>query len=77
MHFARYPGSIGRAEAMINLLSLAIEKMAGVVNSYKREEAVGISPSSVGRIWADAGLKPHLTKGFNPHSPSNLQISLS
>ncbi len=27
-------------------------------------EAVGISPSSVGRIWADAGLKPHLTKGF-------------
>lgn len=27
-------------------------------------EAVGISPSSVGRIWADAGLKPHLTKQF-------------
>ena len=27
-------------------------------------EAMGISPSSVGRIWADAGLKPHLTQGF-------------
>src|SRR6056297_883669 len=27
-------------------------------------EAVGVSPSSVGRIWADAGLRPHLTKGF-------------
>lgn len=27
-------------------------------------EAVGISPSSVGRIWADTGLKPHLTKSF-------------
>ena len=27
-------------------------------------EAVGISPSSVGRIWADAGLKPHIVKGF-------------
>jgi transposase len=26
--------------------------------------AVGISPSSVGRIWADAGLKPHIVKGF-------------
>ncbi|WP_165915577.1 helix-turn-helix domain-containing protein [Rhodovulum marinum] len=26
--------------------------------------AAGISPSSVGRIWAEAGLKPHLTKGF-------------
>ena len=27
-------------------------------------EAVGISPSSVGRIWAEAGLKPHLTRRF-------------
>jgi hypothetical protein len=27
-------------------------------------EAVGISPSSVGRIWSEAGLKPHLTQGF-------------
>jgi len=27
-------------------------------------EAMGISPSSVGRIWADAGLKPHITRGF-------------
>ncbi len=25
---------------------------------------MGISPSSVGRIWAEAGLKPHLTKTF-------------
>ena len=27
-------------------------------------EAMGISPSSVGRIWGEAGLKPHITKGF-------------
>ena len=27
-------------------------------------EAMGISPSSVGRIWAEAGLKPHVIKGF-------------
>ncbi len=27
-------------------------------------EAVGISPSSVGRIWSEAGLKPHLTQEF-------------
>jgi transposase len=26
--------------------------------------AMGISPSSVGRIWAEAGLKPHLVRGF-------------
>jgi transposase len=25
---------------------------------------MGISPSSVGRIWAEAGLKPHLTRTF-------------
>jgi hypothetical protein len=27
-------------------------------------EAVGIAPASVGRLWAEAGLKPHLTKSF-------------
>jgi transposase len=27
-------------------------------------KATGISPSSVGRIWAEAGLKPHLTRTF-------------
>ena len=27
-------------------------------------DAVGISPSSVGRIWAEAGLKPHVSRGF-------------
>src|SRR5713101_7456184 len=26
--------------------------------------AMGISPSSVGRIWAEVGLKPHLVKRF-------------
>jgi hypothetical protein len=26
--------------------------------------AVGISPSSVGRIWAEAGLKSHLVRRF-------------
>jgi len=26
--------------------------------------AIGISASSVGRIWAEAGLKPHLVRGF-------------
>lgn len=31
-------------------------------------EAVGILPSGVGRIWAEAGLKPHLTTGFKVSS---------
>lgn len=31
-------------------------------NRSAMAEAVGISPSNVGRIWAEAGLKPHLTR---------------
>ena len=31
-------------------------------------KAAGISPSSVGRIWAEAGLKPHLVRGFKVSS---------
>ena len=27
-------------------------------------EAMGLSPSSVGRIWAEADLKPHIMRGF-------------
>jgi hypothetical protein len=34
------------------------------LKKLNRTEAVGISPMSVGRIWADAGLKPHIVKGF-------------
>ena len=34
-------------------------------------DEMGISPSSLGRIWAEAGLKPHLTRSFkvsnDPH----------
>lgn len=29
-------------------------------------EAVGISPSSVGRLWPEAGLKPHPTRAKRP-----------
>jgi len=33
-------------------------------------EAVGITPSSVGHIWADAGLKPHIVRRLKitPHN---------
>ncbi len=32
-------------------------------------EAVGISSSSVSRIWADGGLEPHIVKGFGSAPP--------
>jgi len=35
-----------------------------VVGRHREDEAVGISPSSVGRTWAGAGLKPHVVRKF-------------
>ncbi len=40
-------------------------------------EAVGISPSSVGRIWADAGLKPHIVKGFKVSNDPMFEAKVS
>jgi len=34
---------------------------------------MGISPSSVGRIWAEAGLKPHLVRRFKISSDPNFE----
>jgi transposase len=36
-------------------------------------KAAGISPSSVGRIWAEAGLKPHLTRSFKVSSDPHFE----
>lgn len=36
-------------------------------------EAVGISPSSVGRIWVEAGLKPHATRVFKVSNDPQFQ----
>jgi transposase len=35
--------------------------------------AMGISPSSVGRIWAEAGLKPHLVRRFKISNDPNFE----
>ena len=35
-------------------------------------EVMGISASSVGRIWAQAGLKPHLIRGFKVTWPGKV-----
>ena len=40
-------------------------------------EAVGISPSSVGRIWADAGLKPHIVKGFKVSNDPMFEVKVT
>lgn len=40
-------------------------------------EAVGISPSSVGRIWADPRLKPHIVKGFKVSNDPMFEAKVS
>ena len=36
-------------------------------------EEIGISPSSVGRIWGQVGLKPHLTRTFKVSNDPNFE----
>ena len=54
-------------EMRIKVLARTVQETPRNATHWSRSamaEAVGISPSSVGRIWAEAGLKPHLTRGF-------------
>ena len=54
-------------ETRLKVLKKTVQETPANATHWSRSamaEAVGISPSSVGRIWAEAGLKPHLTRGF-------------
>jgi transposase len=54
-------------ETRLKVLTKTVQETPPNATHWSRSamaEAVGISPSSVGRIWAEAGLKPHLTRGF-------------
>lgn len=54
-------------ETRLKVLKKTVQETPTNATHWSRSamaEAVGISPSSVGRIWAEAGLKPHLTRGF-------------
>lgn len=54
-------------ETRLRVITMTVQETPLNATHWSRSamaEAVGISPSSVGRIWVDAGLKPHLTRGF-------------
>ena len=54
-------------ETRLKVIAKTVQETPANATHWSRAlmaEAMGISPSSVGRIWAEAGLKPHLTKGF-------------
>ena len=54
-------------ETRLKVIAKTVQETPSNATHWSRAlmaEAMGISPSSVGRIWAEAGLKPHLTKGF-------------
>ena len=54
-------------ETRLKVIAKTVQEVPPNASHWSRTlmaEAMGISPSSVGRIWAEAGLKPHLTKRF-------------
>lgn len=54
-------------ETRLKVIAMTVQDTPPNATHWSRSamaEAVGISPSSVGRIWAEAGLKPHLTRKF-------------
>jgi len=54
-------------EARLKVIAKTVREAPPDATHWSRAtmaEAVGISPSSVGRIWAEAGLKPHLVRKF-------------
>lgn len=54
-------------EVRLKVIAKTVQETPSNATHWSRAlmaEAMGISPSSVGRIWAEAGLKPHVTKGF-------------
>ncbi|TCO69373.1 homeodomain-containing protein, partial [Rhodovulum euryhalinum] len=64
-------------ETRLKVIAMTVKETPPDATHWSRstmDEAVGISPSSVGRIWAEAGLKPHLTKGFKGHCCRTLAV---
>jgi transposase len=54
-------------ETRLKVITMTVQEAPLNATHWSRAlmaEAVGISPSSVGRTWAKAGLKPQLTRGF-------------
>lgn len=54
-------------ETRLKVIAKTVQETPANATHWSRStmaEVMGISPSSVGRIWAEAGLKPHLTHGF-------------
>jgi transposase len=54
-------------ETRLKVIAKTVQETPSNATHWSRStmaESMGISPSSVGRIWAQAGLKPHLTHGF-------------
>lgn len=54
-------------EVRLKVIAKTVQETPPNVTRWSRAlmvEAMDISPSSVGRIWAEAGLEPHLTQGF-------------
>lgn len=63
------PGRIApvSAELRSKIIDLTLNSTPAASTHWSREsmaKEVGVSPSTVGRVWADCGLKPHLVRTF-------------
>lgn len=75
------PGRIAPLAASIRsrIVQMTLEQKPAGATHWSRSsmaEAAGVSPSSVGRIWAAHGLKPHRIKTFKLSNDKNFEEKL-
>lgn len=61
------------------IIKLTVESKPKGMTHWSRTtmaKEVGVSPSSVGRLWASHGLKPHRVKGFKLSNDKNFEEKL-
>ena len=67
------------AKVKLEVLKKTVKETPFAVTHWSRTsmaKAVGISPSSVGRIWREAGLKPHRIDKFKVSNDPNFEEKL-
>lgn len=75
------PGRIAPISAAkrSHIIKLTVEAKPKGMTHWSRStmaKEVGVSPSSVGRLWAAHGLKPHRVKGFKLSNDKNFEEKL-
>jgi transposase len=75
------PGRIPALSASLKsrMIRLTLKEKPAAATHWSREsmaKKVGVSPSSVGRVWAAAGIKPHRVKSFKLSNDKHFEEKL-